>query len=253
MFSIDVDTLFDTQGMPSYGSGDVCVSVIVTLFNYGKFLPECLTSVAAQTHGRLELIVVDDCSGDDSVKIAIAWLEQNASRFERARLRSHKKNQGLSQARNTAFAASRGPYVFVLDADNLIYPRAISRLLEALQDANAAVAYSQLEMFDEAWGLGLADVWNRDYFKRSNYVDAMALVAKFAWAEVGGYTPMDQGWEDYDLWCKFIERDFQGIFVPEILSRYRVHAASMLRTVTNVASSRVRHAMISMHPWLEMS
>src|SRR4051812_39382486 len=100
-------------------------TVIVSLFNYSKYIVECLDSVAAQTFAALDLVIVDDCSTDNSVAIAQAWCERHADRFNRCQLLQHKQNRGLPHARNAAFTAAATPYVFVLDADNIIYPRCI--------------------------------------------------------------------------------------------------------------------------------
>ena len=127
---------------------------------------------------------------------------------------THKDNQGLAQARNTAFELAETEFVFVLNSDNCLYPRAIARLLESLDEGDKGVAYSQLHLFDEECRLGNADVWSYDRLREGNYIDAMALIRKSAWVQVGGYTPM-QGWEDYDLWCKFMEAGIEGVFVPE--------------------------------------
>jgi glycosyltransferase involved in cell wall biosynthesis len=229
------------------------VSVAVSLFNYARFLPEALESVAAQTHRALELIIVDDASdADDSAAAACGWAAAHAGRFARVLVLQHRRNQGLAAARNTAFAAARGEHVFVLDADNTIFPRAIARLREAIVQTGFAAAYSQLVLFGEARGIGAADVWHRDYFHGENYVDAMALIAHSAWQEVGGYNQIEGGWEDYGFWCKFIEAGLEAAFVPELLCRYRVHQQSMLRTEHK---GRREHQAIQLslrHPWLRV-
>ena len=250
MFPIQTETLFASE-TPAR-SEEALVSVVVTLFKYGGYLADCLGSVAAQTHPRLELIVVDDASGDDSAALAQAWLETHRDRFERTELIRHGRNQGLSQARNTAFVAARAEAVFVLDADNTLYPRAVARLLEVMEDTGAGVAYSQLEWFGAERRLGVADVWAPDLFKPANYVDAMALVSKAAWARVGGYRHLDFGWEDFDLWCGFVEHGIEGVFVPEILCRYRVHPGSMLRTETDPRTLRMAQRLMALHSWLDL-
>src|SRR6185295_17049535 len=79
------------------------VSVIITLYNYAGYVEECLDSIAAQTASDLEIIVVDDCSTDDGLKVTSRWLERNADRFAAHALIAHMTNMGLSYARNTAF------------------------------------------------------------------------------------------------------------------------------------------------------
>jgi glycosyltransferase involved in cell wall biosynthesis len=230
------------------------VSVAVSLHNYARFLPECLDSVAAQTHPAIELIVVDDDSrGDESPMVARTWLAAQAERFARVLLLRHVRNQGLAQTRNTGFAHAQADSVFVLDADNVLYPRAIARLHEALHDSTFAAAYTQLEHFGDTSCLGSAGLWDADRLAGGNYIDAMALISRVAWQTVGGYTHLEGGWEDFDFWCKFVEHGLQAGYVPETLCRYRVHGASMLHTehLPQIETLRVR--MIQRHPWLRLT
>lgn len=228
------------------------ITVAVSLFNYARFVPECLDSIAAQTHRHVELIVVDDHSQrDDSVELTQQWMDQRASRFQRVSLLRHVRNQGLAQTRNTGFGYARTDPVFVIDADNQIYPRALARLFEANRHRQYDAAYSQLELFGTQVGIGYADVWSKDLFRTGNYVDAMALVSKRSWSQVDGYSHVEGGWEDFDFWCKFIDEGMQAIFVPEILCRYRVHGGSMLRTETVSAIERLKIELSFRHPWLE--
>lgn len=229
-----------------------CVTVAISLFNYRPFIREALDSVHAQSHPHLDLIVVDDASTDDGADAVADWLRARHGRFRQARLLRHRRNAGLSATRNTAFAQAGTASVFVLDADNLLYPRAIEKLDAALRRTGAALAYSQIENFGDGRGPGQAGEWVPDRFRSGNYVDAMALVSKAAWAGAGGYAPLDLGWEDYDLWLRFIEAGLRGIFVPELLCRYRVHGQSMLRTVTDIRQQRVRLQVAHRHPWLDL-
>lgn len=242
------DQLRDAEPLPDL------VTVAVSLFNYAQFLPYCLDSILAQRHQALELVVVDDASsGDDSVGVAQIWMEQHASRFSRTLLLRHKRNQGLAQARNTGFRHARGRSVFVIDADNEIYPRAIGRLHAAMETSGFAAIYSQHEIFGEQRGTGLSDIWHPEWLRHGNYIDAMALVSRRAWLDVGGYTHMEGGWEDYDFWCKFIEQGYVAAFVPEMLCRYRVHGTSMLRTETAKSYDAVFIEMTLRHPWMQLA
>lgn len=229
------------------------VTVIVSLYNYAKFVEECLTSIAAQTQPNLELIVVDDCSTDDGLEVVERWFEKNAARFDGATLIAHTENMGLAYARNTAFLAAAADRVFVMDADNALYPRAVERCMTAMDESRSAGAYTQLELFGDQQGVGEADFWSKERFKPRNYVDAMALVSKAAWGAVGGYSQLTvSGWEDYDFWCKFVEKDLSLTFVPELLCRYRTHATSMLATETNPNVGALILQMSLRHPWLEL-
>lgn len=245
------EILFEQTRALADAVAPVCVAV--SLFNYAAFLPDCLNSIAAQRYEALELVIVDDHSlRDDSVAVAKAWLAKNADRFSRVLLLRHAHNQGLAQARNTAFTHAQAQRVFVIDADNEIYPRCIKRLAEAMDEAQSEAAYSQLEFFGDERQLGYADIWQPDGFEEGNYVDAMGLISKQAWRAVGGYTHIEGGWEDYDFWCKFVEHGFSGAFVPEMLGRYRVHGASMLRSETSTRYASINIEMSLRHPWLKL-
>ena len=240
---------FETKKQDAEGVG---VTVIITLYNYEQYIKYALDSVLKQSHPNIELVVVDDRSKDASLAAAKTWLEQNGERFSQARLLAHLSNYGLAQARNTAFENATNEYVFVLDADNEIYPDAISKLLAACISEKAEAAYSRLEKFGDATGIG-GDVWNPSRLARGNYIDAMALIKKSAWREAGGYAPFKiSGWEDYDLWCRFVELGFRGVFVPELLCRYRVHKSSMLQTSTNLNLDQLRPELMKRHPWLRL-
>jgi len=232
---------------------DDLITVGVSLYDYAHFLPDCLESILSQRHPHLDLIVVDDASAkDDSLGIARTWLRAHTESFARVLLLRHASNQGLAETRNTGFTYARSELVFVMDADNMLYPRAISRLYEVMRHKEFDAAYTQLEFFGSEQRLGYADIWQREWFVGGNYVDAMALVAKQAWAHVGGYVHCE-GWEDYDFWCKFLERGLTAAYVPEILCRYRVHPGSMIRTDTMKAHQQLVVQMTMRHPWLSLS
>jgi glycosyltransferase involved in cell wall biosynthesis len=199
---------FDVKGLGDivYESrSDVAaeIAVVIPLYNYADTIDETLGSVAGQDLAALAIVVIDDCSTDESGQQAIAFLESRAARFATARVVRHRRNQGLSMARNSGIAWSGEPYLFMLDADNRLRPPALSRLLDALNCSGADFAYSQLRMFGDEEGIGLADIWQPQRFAIGNYIDAMALIRREALLAAGGYAVLadDHGWEDYDLWC----------------------------------------------------
>jgi len=240
----ELDLLFQSQrgGIPA-------VTVAVSLYNYRQYIAGCLDSVHAQTLADLDLIVVDDCSRDGSESEALNWLQAHAERFNRALLLRPKENGGLAQARNTAFAQARSAYVFVLDADNLLYPRCLERLTSALDHCDASFAYGYLEKFGEVSGLQNTQPWEPRLFQYGNTIDAMSLIRRSVWQKVGGYSKMEvMGWEDFDLWFKIARSGGWGVQVPEVLARYRVHHTSMLHTVSNPKADRLWLALYTSYP-----
>ncbi|GBQ13424.1 glycosyltransferase family 2 protein [Komagataeibacter rhaeticus] len=227
------------------------ISICLTNYNYGCYIIDALDSIAAQTHTALDLVVVDDHSTKDgSVDLITAWMEANQKRFWRASLIVHARNLGPSAARNTAFGHAMGTFVFVMDADNTIYPRALARLHEAARDGGFDATYSQIEFFGREQRLGLADIWDPMQMARENYVDVMALVRRQAWMDVDGYSHIDAGWEDYDFWLKFMDHGLEAGYVPEILCRYRVHGDSRTTNDAWAAHESLRAIMAFRHPEL---
>jgi glycosyltransferase involved in cell wall biosynthesis len=234
------------RGKPGAG-----VSVIVTVHNYQSVVTEALASLAAQTLAPLSLVIVEDRGQDRSVDVCHDWLAVHASRFEHACLVQHARNEGLSAARNTATALTHSKYIFVLDADNALYPRCIEQCLSHLDAGEAAFAYPIIERFGEETGLMGIEAWSRERLSTGNYIDAMSLIRRSALESVGGYI-MSYGWEDFDLWCRMAEKNLHGVRVPNILARYRVHSTSMLRTVTNPRHAELNREMMLRHPWLKL-
>ena len=232
------------------------VAVALTSKDYGCFLEEALASIEAQTLSPLELVVVDDGSSDGSVEILLAWARSNRTRFSRIRIERTRRNSGLGPARNAVFAAARAPFVMSLDADNLLLPACCETLLALIKRADCAFAHSAIEQFGDAAAMLGTLPFDPARLVPSNYIDAMALVARWAWSAAGGYydNPAARGWEDYDLWCRLAELGQFGVWHSEPLCRYRVHERSMTNDVTEQPSNKA--ALIDVfehrHAWLRL-
>lgn len=92
------------------------VSVIVPVYNVEQYLDECLNSIRQQTYKNIEIIVVEDCSTDNSLNTLTKHLED-----PRVKLIQHEKNSGLSAARNTGIDAAKGDYIMFVDSDDLVH------------------------------------------------------------------------------------------------------------------------------------
>lgn len=111
------------------------VSIVMPCFNEERFLKEAIESVRAQTHTNWELIIVDDCSIDDSTRIAA----EASSKDERIQVIRLRRNSGLPSARNAGFTFATGEFVIFLDADDALLPHSISsRLMLASQYPESA-------------------------------------------------------------------------------------------------------------------
>jgi GT2 family glycosyltransferase/glycosyltransferase involved in cell wall biosynthesis/SAM-dependent methyltransferase len=240
----------------SWRSAQSRVTVVVPVFNYADLVEQALDSVREQTVGHLDLVVVDDHSTDDSVAHVRRWLARHGDRFDRVALLRNRVNSGLAQTRNAGVDFGDTELFLPLDPDNLLLPHLVESALAALDDSGAAVAFPTIELFGESAGVIPGADWDPTLLRGANYIDAMALVRRACWLAVGGYSRLDvDGWEDYDLWCKFVERGFFGVRVPEIGARYRVHGSSMLTTTTDLPENKARllEQITERHGWLDIA
>lgn len=104
------------------------VSVIMPVFNREKSLSVALDSVANQTFSDWEVVVVDDCSSDNSAEVAL-----RVGPPSKVRVIRHVKNSGTTAARNTGLLAARGRYVSFLDSDDSWYPNKLKRQVQLIQ------------------------------------------------------------------------------------------------------------------------
>jgi len=164
----------------------------------------------------------------------------------------NRVNAGLALTRNAGFDAAETPYVLPLDADNRLLPRCVEACLGVVRQSGAAFAYPTIRWFGAAEKVVDAIPFEPMRLAGGNYIDAMALVSKSAWAAVGGFEHIEHGWEDYDFWCRCAEHGFWGAPAPEVLAEYRVHEASMLHRSTDLATNKpaVIRALEQRHSWL---
>ena len=120
--------------------GQPLVSLVVPVFNAGKYLTECLESIASQTVTDYEVIVVDDGSTDNSIDIATHFCESDP-RF----ILLKSPHGGVSKARNTGIDISRGKYLGFVDADDCLHPEALESLLRVLDSTGAQVCIGKFE------------------------------------------------------------------------------------------------------------
>ena len=243
------DTVFERDAL---GSADV--TVMVPLYNYENYVLEALDSVYEQSLGSLDLIVVDDCSTDRSLEVPMAWAERNAARFNRIVVLKNRSNYGLAKCRNSGFDAAETLYVLPLDADNKLMPHCCERLLNTMRSTSVGFVYGTIQRFGGETSLVSELPYEPQRFVGGNYIDAMALVSKEAWAAVGGYHHIKFGAEDYDFWCRIAEGGLSGEWCADVVALYRVHQSSMLRTQANIDGNhrQLVDDLATRHPWLSL-
>lgn len=124
--------------MNNYG----LVSIISPCYNCGDFIAQTIQSVIDQTYDNWELLIVDDCSTDDSAKIV--------SGFDDSRIKYHKleKNSGAAIARNLALKMAKGRWIAFLDCDDLWDTEKLERQLAFMNENSAAFSYTNYREID---------------------------------------------------------------------------------------------------------
>ncbi len=199
------------------------VSIIITNYNYGRYLAEAIESALAQTWQDREILFIDDGSTDDSVEIA--------SRYPITVLT--QRNSGVCIARNNALSMARGEYVMFLDADDRLVPTAVEHMLDRLRDAPADVGYvyGQMAYFGVKTGLFTSQPFDPRKLAKANFICATTLLRRQVIVDAGGY---DDGFrmlrEDWELYLRLWSRGFRGELLPEVILEYRKHKGPTVGT-----------------------
>src|SRR5262245_6559987 len=120
------------------------VTVLINNYNYAQFLREAIDSALSQSYRRVEIIVVDDGSTDQSREIISSYGSRVTAVF--------KENGGQASAFNVGVAASRGDILCFLDSDDLFYPWKVNRIVElfnALDAAKPLMVHHRLKLHQE--------------------------------------------------------------------------------------------------------
>ncbi|MDR4949075.1 glycosyltransferase family 2 protein [Neobacillus cucumis] len=126
-------------------SSDVAVSIITPTYNAAKFIVETIGSVKEQTFTNWEMIIVDDCSLDNTVDIVKKEIESDS----RIKLIELKRNSGPARARNQAIAAAKGDFLAFLDSDDLWLPKKLEMQLLFMVKNNLAFSYTDYRIMTE--------------------------------------------------------------------------------------------------------
>lgn len=131
------------------------VSIITPVYNLENVIEETVKSVLAQSFEDWELLLVEDCSQDGSVRKIQDFLEK--SKDGRIRLLRQEKNSGAAKARNRGISEARGRYIAFLDGDDLWKPEKLEHQLRYMEEKDAAFCFTGYEFADET-GKGLGKI-----------------------------------------------------------------------------------------------
>ena len=245
----------EVSATPAWKGFEPDVSVVISLYNYEAVIAEAMESVMSSLGVAAELIVVDDHSWDGS-RAVVKGLMSKTSWFPTS-LVAKAANGGLGAARNAGIAEARSDRVFILDADNLVFPRTLQQLSAALDRApDAAFAYGTIVKFGQHSGLVSYLPWDVVRLANDNYIDAMAMVRRQVFEDHGGYETLKElwGWEDYELWLRLAAAGLRGEFVHTFVGRYRSHPTSLIHTagLDTVQMWQTLHERYPFLPWRDL-
>ena len=231
------------------------ISVVIPMYNAEKYIGECLTSLANQTFQDFDVIVVDDCSTDNSRAIVNNFFDTFGGRLKLKKLTKNSGYPGLP--RNSALDMVRGKYVYFLDSDDLLSKTAFEELYTVAEKFNADVVHSDKYFtFDDEKGLSSA---KSETFQRSEFVTEPTLITDDIGERITGFVqrkylwwacnklfrrqflrdnkikfPATKSWEDFIFIFSCLVSAKNYVRVPFVSYYYRFREDSMSRNAGNI-------------------
>lgn len=219
------------------------VSVIIPVYNTEKFLKRSLNSIVNQTYKRLQIIIVDNCSTDNSLAIC----KEYAMRDDRIEIVEKTKNEKVAKSRNIGVARSRGNFIAFMDSDDAVEPTYIAKLMDAIIEYDAEVAmccydkyYVTENRYEKVFPYETVNIYTgRELCRTLCDFKGFASVITVAWGKVYRAEVLrsfrydeDYIYEDLmscHLWLYPRER---VVFIPDVLCHWSVHSASWSSDLT---------------------
>lgn len=217
-------------------SADPVVTFVVPCYKLAHFLGECVDSILAQTYRDFEVLIMDDCSPDETPTVAQSYADP------RVRHIRNEPNLGHLRNYNKGIELARGQYLWLISADDrLREPFVLDRFVAALDfHPDASFVFCPAMRFNEQGETGIYGahgdarrVFRRGEFLRflaaGNSVSAPAALArKDYYDRIGGF-PLDLPFAgDWYIWARFA-LDGQVLYLPEPMVSYRAHANNMTK------------------------
>lgn len=218
------------------------ISIVLPVYNGAKYLRESIDSVLAQTYPHWELLIVDDCSSDETPAIAQEYTRKDA----RIHYYRNKENLRLPRNLNKGFSLTKGDYLTWTSDDNRYRPEALELMHNALVCSGAQFVYCSMDIIDENDNLIETYIANKGSIQRLvgfNTVGACFLYTRKAYEAVGDYDHEMILVEDYDYWQRIAMR-FKTVTIEQILYDYRRHSGALSSTMRQEQFNRNREKML---------
>jgi glycosyltransferase involved in cell wall biosynthesis len=214
----------------------VLVSVIMASYNHERYITEAIESVLNQTYPELELIIIDDCSKDNSKEV----IQSFQKRDDRVKPFFHKDNLGIARTANNAIDAATGKYLSFIGSDDVWVPTKLEVQLKVLEGNEDAVVWSEGDIinadgaltgqkftdFNARGGKPTSGRIYRDIINE-NYVFGQSLLFKKAYTNNLRFNPDLKYLSDYQFVVDLAyQHDF--LFIPKSLAKYRIHGQNTI-------------------------
>lgn len=211
------------------------VSIITAAYNCGETISETIDSVLAQTWSNWEMIIVDDCSKDDTEKIVKKYAEYDP----RIRLISLDKNSGSAVARNVAINHSRGRFIAILDSDDLWKPKKLELQLRFMLKNDYAFTFTEYEVFKNSNDIkrkvfSVPESINYNQYLNNTIIGCLTVVVD---KEKIPDFHMETGYlEDILTWMYYLKNGIVAYGLKQNLACYRIASNSK-------SSNKIKNAM----------
>lgn len=203
------------------------VSVIMPIYNAEKYLAETLNSIFVQDYNNIEIVLVDDCSKDNSATM----IDDFKRKYPEIVYYLQEKNMGAGAARNKALELARGQYVAFLDSDDIWMPNKISRQIKLMKGKNSPFSYTAIEMMDEnsqtiKGKRSIKETCDYKYLLHNTIIATSSTVVDRT--VLGDFRmSLRRGGQDYATWLMLLRGGAVACGINEALVRYRVASGSL--------------------------
>lgn len=202
------------------------VSVIMPCHNSSDFISKSIQSVINQNFDNWELIIIDDCSTDQSREVIQHYVNQDS----RIKLICLDENSGAAVARNTGIELATGRFIAFLDSDDTWHPDKLQKQVNFMLKYDHAFTYTQYHQVNENEDL----IGELHFPMRTNYHSLLktciigCLTAMYDTHKLGKvYFPLIRKRQDFALWLKILKKVDYAYCVPEDLASYTVRSDSI--------------------------
>lgn len=205
------------------------VSIILPVYNGQKYIRESIESIINQTYKNWELLILDDCSLDDTPNIVNEYVLKD----ERIKYYKNEKNLKLPRNLNKGFSLSKGEYLTWTSDDNIYKPEAIEKMVNILETTGKQFVYASCRIIDSQGKeieYIMVDEKNKKSILGSNPVGACFLYTREVYKTVGDYDPDCILVEDLDYWQRICSI-YDPACISEILYFYRWHDDALTSTM----------------------